>query len=469
MLRAPIRRRAAPDLHRAWHPPDALGGVTANPAGEWTVQQARNLALAPGERSGDIRFLIRDRGPDFTRSFDAVFLATGATILRTAVQALRDLRTPRRHPAPRAPRPRADPRRGTPARRPGRIPAALQHGLRRTRASPSARPRRRTCRSPRRRDRRRHTTDPPETYPQRPHQRIHARRLAHGRPAGHPAESYFRAGQDRTSPPGSTPPSKPAGIQILRTAIQAPRMNAICERLAGTLRREVFDRMLIVGEAHLRAVLAEYQAPYNAARPHQGIAQHVPDDDRDPPRAAVTDLNTQRIRRRSVLNGLINEYTPADAVGVSRLLHPHGRTAARGRHRRVRAVLAADLARTAPGRGGLRGSHARRYSGDARGQSNPASGMNISRRAGPPSATPSATASAPSSTLRRWRWVPPAPVKCVTGRLWAAQAPDRPNMSDTRITPPPAPNGAWPQAVIATPHPVPDMVTSIRAFAGGGR
>jgi hypothetical protein len=184
VLRAPIRRRAAPDLHPAWHPPDALGGVTANPAGEWTVQQARNLALSPGERSGDIRFLIRDRGSNFTRSFDAVFLATGDRILRTAVQALRDLRTPRRHPAPRAPRPRADPRRGTPARRPGRIPAALQHGPAAPRASPSARPRRRTCRSPRRRDRRRHTTDPPETYPQRPDQRIHARRLAHG-PACH--------------------------------------------------------------------------------------------------------------------------------------------------------------------------------------------------------------------------------------------------------------------------------------------
>jgi hypothetical protein len=136
VLRASIRRRAAPDLHRAWHPPDALGGVTANPAGEWTVQQARNLALSPGERSGDIRFLIRDRGSNFTRSFDAAFLATGARILRTAVQALRDLRTPRRHPAPRAPRPRADPRRGTPARRPGRIPAALQHGP----AAPGHRP-----------------------------------------------------------------------------------------------------------------------------------------------------------------------------------------------------------------------------------------------------------------------------------------------------------------------------------------
>jgi putative transposase len=90
-------------------------------------------------------------------------------------------------------------------------------------------------------------------------------------------------------------------------------MNAVRERLVGSLRREAPDRMLILGEAHLRAVLAEYQAHcnYNAARPHQGIAQHVPDDDRDARRAAVTDLDTERIRRRSVLNGLINEYTPA--------------------------------------------------------------------------------------------------------------------------------------------------------------
>ena len=39
-----------------------LGGVTANPTGEWTVQQARNLALSFDERFEDIKFLIRDRG-----------------------------------------------------------------------------------------------------------------------------------------------------------------------------------------------------------------------------------------------------------------------------------------------------------------------------------------------------------------------------------------------------------------------
>ena len=154
-----------------------LGGITAHPTGDWTVQQARNLAMNLGERLGNCRFLIRDRGSNFTRSFDGVFQTTGTTIMRTAVQA--------------------------------------------------------------------------------------------------------------------------------------PRMNATCERLVGTLRREFLDRSLILGEAHLRAVLAEYQEHYNAARPHQGIDQRIPNSAHHPPRVIAGDCGIGQIRRKPVLSGLINEYERA--------------------------------------------------------------------------------------------------------------------------------------------------------------
>jgi hypothetical protein len=58
-----------------------IGWVTASPTGEWTVQQSRNLALDLGERFKDAKFLIRDRGSNFTPSFDAVFQATGTRIV----------------------------------------------------------------------------------------------------------------------------------------------------------------------------------------------------------------------------------------------------------------------------------------------------------------------------------------------------------------------------------------------------
>ena len=41
-------------------------------------------------------------------------------------------------------------------------------------------------------------------------------------------------------------------IRVLLSPPQAPRVNAICERLIGTLRGEVLDRILIVNERHLR-------------------------------------------------------------------------------------------------------------------------------------------------------------------------------------------------------------------------
>jgi putative transposase len=64
-----------------------LAGVTAHPNGAWVAQQARNLLLVLGERSRQVRFVLRDRDAKFCRSFDAVFRAEGGEVLVTPVMS----------------------------------------------------------------------------------------------------------------------------------------------------------------------------------------------------------------------------------------------------------------------------------------------------------------------------------------------------------------------------------------------
>ena len=96
------------------------------------------------------------------------------------------------------------------------------------------------------------------------------------------------------------------GIRILTSPPQAPKANAICERIIGTLRRELFDRSLIVNEQHLRRVLTEYLRHYNTARPHRAVGQLPPTQAGTRP--PQIDLAEHRIRRKQVLGGLTHEY-----------------------------------------------------------------------------------------------------------------------------------------------------------------
>ncbi|MEY9906870.1 putative transposase [Catenulispora sp. MAP12-49] len=65
-------------------------------------------------------------------------------------------------------------------------------------------------------------------------------------------------------------------IEIKKSAPQTPKMNAFAERWVKTVRAECTDRMLIIGDRHLRLVLDRYAEHYNAGRSHQGHGLRTP-------------------------------------------------------------------------------------------------------------------------------------------------------------------------------------------------
>ena len=80
-------------------------------------------------------------------------------------------------------------------------------------------------------------------------------------------------------------------------------VNAIAERVIGTLRRECLDHLIVLDEQHPLSVLREFVAYYNQERPHRTLGMQTPE-----PRSR---LMAGAIRSHPVLNGLHHVYERA--------------------------------------------------------------------------------------------------------------------------------------------------------------
>ncbi len=98
-----------------------------------------------------------------------------------------------------------------------------------------------------------------------------------------------------------------SGIKELRAPVRAPKTNAICERIIGSLKREYLDHMLIWHRSQVRRLVKQYAAYYILALSHQGIEQPIPDlfaQNQHP----VTNCPRTRIISKPILGGLHHQY-----------------------------------------------------------------------------------------------------------------------------------------------------------------
>jgi len=106
------------------------------------------------------------------------------------------------------------------------------------------------------------------------------------------------------------------GIRVLKSAPHSPKMNAVCERMIGTLRRECLDWVIPLSEAQLRTTLCSWVQHYNRGRPHMGLGPGIP----DPPTIPIARPTSRHrrgepyvVRADPILGGLHHEYALATA------------------------------------------------------------------------------------------------------------------------------------------------------------
>jgi len=103
---------------------------------------------------------------------------------------------------------------------------------------------------------------------------------------------------------------------VLKSPPHSPKVNAICERVIGTIRRECLDWLIPLSQSHLRWILKSWVDHYNHGRPHMALGPGVPDPPSEVARPPAQ-LSRHRmggrlvLRAKSILGGLHYEYSLA--------------------------------------------------------------------------------------------------------------------------------------------------------------
>jgi len=107
------------------------------------------------------------------------------------------------------------------------------------------------------------------------------------------------------------------GVRVLRSPVRVPTVNAFCERLGGSLRRECLDFLIPLHERHLRMIVKEWGIHYNRGRPHSSLGPGIPEPSQE--RVPASDHRHKlpagyRVGKTPVLGGLHHEYHLKEAA-----------------------------------------------------------------------------------------------------------------------------------------------------------
>ena len=93
---------------------------------------------------------------------------------------------------------------------------------------------------------------------------------------------------------------KNAGVKVVRLPPKSPNLNAYAERFVLSIKSECLNRLIPLGERHLRHAIDEYIEHYHVERTHQGLENRLVD--------GVSESRAGPVQRHERLGGLLSSY-----------------------------------------------------------------------------------------------------------------------------------------------------------------